>query len=315
MKIVITDAQTVTNGDIDLSLFERFGEVVRWPLTDREQAKERLADADAVLMNKTVLDADVLAAAPKLRYIGLFATGYNTVDTAYCHAHGITVCNAGSYSTDAVAQTVFAFMLHHYSHVADYDAFVAGGGWIDSPTFSPFIFPTAELCGKTLGIFGYGTIGQKVAAIARAFGMEVLAVPHAPRPDDGVVHFTDLDTMLAAADVISVHCPLTPETTRLFDVAAFGKCKPGAYFINTSRGGVVVEEALRDAVLSGRLSGAGLDVLTKEPMDKNCVLLGVKGITFTPHVAWAPYETRLRLMDIVADNLQNFLDGHPTHVV
>ena len=316
MKIVLTDAQTVTNGDLDLSVFEKYGEVVIYPLTAKEETKARIADADAVLLNKIVMDADVLSAAPHLRYIGIFATGYNMIDLDYCRTHGITVCNAGSYSTDAVAQTVFALLLSHYSRVADYDGFVKKGGWMSSPSFSPFVFPTMELAGKTMGIFGYGTIGKKVAAIASAFDMKVLAVPHRKeQPSDGIAELVDLDTMLANADVISVHCPLNAETKELFDAAVFAKCKPGAYFINTSRGGVLVESALRDALDSGHLSGAGVDVLTVEPMRRDCVLFGAKNITFTPHVAWAPFETRVRLLSIVEDNLKNFLAGTPTHVI
>lgn len=316
MKIVLTDAQTVTNGDLDLSVFEKYGDVVTYPLTAKEETKARIADADAVLLNKTVMDADTLAAAPHLRYIGIFATGYNMIDLDYCRAHGITVCNAGSYSTDAVAQTVFAFLLHRYNRTSDYDAFVREGGWMNSPSFSPFVFPTMELAGKTLGIFGYGTIGKKVAAIAAAFGMRVLAVPHKmSQPCDGIAELVDFDTMLANADVISVHCPLNAETKELFNADVFARCKPGAYFINTSRGGVLVESALRDALESGHLSGAGVDVLTVEPMRRDCVLFGAKNITFTPHVAWAPYETRVRLLGIVEENLKNYLAGTPTHVI
>ncbi len=316
MQIVLTDAQTVTNGDLDLSILEAYGTVTMYPLSTREETKQRIADADAVLLNKTVMDAEVLACAPHLRYIGIFATGYNMIDLAYCRAHGITVCNAGSYSTDAVAQTVFAFLLHHYSRVAAYDAFVADGGWMASPSFSPFVFPTAELAGKTLGIFGYGTIGKKVAGIAAAFGMRVLAVPHRKeQPSDGAACLVDMDTMLAQSDVISLHCPLNDETRELFDASVFAKCKKGAYLINTARGGVICEKDLRDALESGQLSGAGLDVLTAEPMARDCVLFGAKHVTFTPHVAWAPFETRVRLLSVVEENLRNFLAGCPTHVI
>ena len=318
MKIVLTDAQTVTNGDIDLSVFEKYGEVVIYPLTSREQTAERIADADVVLLNKTVMDAEVLSQAKNLKYIGIFATGYNMIDLAYCRAHGIIVSNAGSYSTDAVAQTVFAFLLHHYSRVAEYDAFVREGGWKNSPSFSPFVFPTFELAGKTIGILGFGTIGRRVARIAEAFSMKVMAVPHRmPEhidPDDTVI-YTDLDTMLANADVVSVHTPLTEETKGMFDAARFAQMKQGAYFVNTSRGGVLVEEALRDALESGHLAGAGIDVLTVEPMREDCVLHGVKNLTTTPHVAWAPLQTRQRLLGIVEDNLKNFIAGAPTHVV
>lgn len=318
MKIVLTDAQTVTNGDIDLSVFEKYGEVVIYPLTSREQTAERIADADVVLLNKTVMDAEVLSQAKNLKYIGIFATGYNMIDLAYCRAHGITVSNAGSYSTDAVAQTVFAFLLHHYSRVAEYDAFVREGGWKNSPSFSPFVFPTGELAGKTIGILGFGTIGRRVARIAEAFSMKVMAVPHRMPanidPNDTVI-YTDLDTMLANADVVSVHTPLTEETKGMFDAARFAQMKQGAYFVNTSRGGVLIEEALRDALESGHLAGAGIDVLTVEPMREDCVLHGVKNLTTTPHVAWAPLQTRQRLLGIVEDNLKNFIAGAPTHVV
>ncbi len=315
-NIVITDAQTVTKGDIDLSVFEKYGNVTVYPLTAPEETAARIKDADCVLLNKTVLDAEILAKAPNLRYIGIFATGYNMIDLDYCRAHGITVSNAGSYSTDAVAQSVFAYMLHFASRAADYDAFVRGGGWKNSPSFSPFVFPTFELAGKTLGILGYGAIGKKVAEIAKAFSMRILAVPHKQMTGtDGTVTFTDFDTMLAQSDFVSVHTPLTNETKGLFSRAVFAKMKDGAYFINTSRGGAVVEEDLRDALTSGHLAGAAIDVLTAEPMREDCVLFGAPNLLTTPHVAWAPLDTRVRLLGIVEDNLSNFLSGNPTHVV
>ena len=317
MNIVITDAQTVTNGDLDLSVFEKYGNVTVYPLTSYEETKARIADADAVLLNKTVLDKETLSLATHLTYVGIFATGFNMIDLDYCREHGITVCNAGSYSTDAVAQTVFGFLLDHFSRAADYDRFVKDGGWMASASFSPFVFPTAELAGKTMGIFGYGAIGRRVAGIAKAFGMNVLATPHhMPKENtDGIATFVDFDTLLSASDVLSVHCPLNAETKGLFDASVFAKCKNGMYFINTSRGGVLVEPALRDALEAGHLSGAGIDVLTIEPMHRNCVLYGAKNITFTPHVAWAPYETRVRLLSIVEDNLASFLNGTPKHVI
>jgi len=317
-KIVLTDAQTVTNGDLDLSVFEKYGDVTVYPLTSKEQTAERIADADCVLLNKTVMDEAVLSQAKKLKYIGIFATGYNMIDLAYCRAHGIVVSNAGSYSTNAVAQTVFGFLLNHYSRTAQYNTFVREGGWMDSPSFSPFVFPTYELAGKTIGIVGYGAIGRKVAEIARAFSMRVLAVTHRPVTDPDTadsVRYVDMDTLLAESDIVSVHTPLTEETRGLFDAKAFAKCKKGAYFINTARGGVVVEEALLQALESGHLSGAGIDVLTQEPMERDCVLFGAKNLTVTPHVAWAPWETRVRLMHIVEENLRCFIDGAPTHVV
>lgn len=314
MKIVLTDAKTVTNGDLDLSVFSKYGELCIYETTTYAQTAKRLQDADAVLLNKTVLDAKILSACPKLRYIGLFATGYNVIDTEYTRAHGITVCNAGSYSTDAVAQTVFAMILEHASRVASYDAFVKEGGWIASPTFSPFVYPTEELCGKTLGIIGCGSIGKRVAAIGAAFGMlpqfySRSAHPECPFPQ------LDFETVLATSDYLTVHCPLTPQTDGMFDRAAFSKMKPGAYFINTARGGVLREQALFDALESGHLSGAAADVLSKEPMEPDCILLHAKNITFTPHVAWAPLQTRKRLLGIAEQNLAAFLQGKPMHVV
>ena len=317
MNIVITDAQTITNGDLDLSVFEKYGNVTIYPLTSYEETKERIADADAVLLNKTLMDKETLSLATHLKYIGIFATGFNMVDLDYCREHGITVCNAGSYSTDAVAQAVFGFLLNHYSRTSDFDRFVKDGGWMASSSFSPFVFPTAELAGKTMGIFGYGAIGKRVAIIAKAFGMKVIATPHRTldASTDGVADFVDFDTLLSSSDVLSLHCPLNAETKELFDAAAFAKCKKGMYFVNTSRGGVIVEPALRDALESGHLSGAGIDVLTVEPMQRDCVLYGAKNVTFTPHVGWAPYETRSRLLSIVEDNLASFLNGTPKHVI
>ena len=314
MKLVITDCRTVTEGDIDLHVFDKFGDVTYYPLTTKAEVAARIADADVVLCNKTPMDAGTLGHAAHLRYIGLFATGYNNVDLAYTNAHGITVCNAGGYSTDAVAQHVFALLLAHTCRVAEYRAFVDAGGWKTADRFSPFVYPTAELSGKTMGLFGFGTIGRAVARIASAFGMRVIAATRTPRPMDGVT-LVSFDELLAQADVISVHCPLTPQTMRLFNADAFARCKAGAYFINTSRGGVVDEPALRDAVLSGHLSGAAVDVLDSEPMAADCPLFGVPNLTITPHVAWAPLEARRRLVTIVEENLQAFLDGKPQNVV
>ena len=318
MKIVITDAQTVTKGDVSLDCLKDFGEVVIYPLTKPAELSERIGDADAVLTNKSRITREVMASCPNLRYIGLFATGYNNIDTVAAREYGITVCNAGSYSTDSVAQQVFAFLLNHASSVAKYNNFVQQGNWIASPTFSPFVYDMGELSGKTLGIFGFGNIGKKVATIARAFGMKVIVTTRTKRDDDQKtygIEYVDFDTLLSQSDYISVHCPLTAKTEGIFDADAFAKMKKGCYFINTSRGAVLDEGALRDAVLSGHLAGAGIDVLTVEPMQDACPLLGVDGISITPHVAWAPYETRVRLLSIVYDNIKHFLDHKPTNVV
>lgn len=313
-KIVITDAQTVTDGDIDLRVFEEFGALEIYPLTAREEAAERIAEADIVLCNKTPMDGDILAQAKNLSYIGLFATGYNNIDLAFAKEHGITVCNAGEYSTNAVAQHTFALLLEHCSRTAAYHSFVAEGNWIRSKTFSPFVYPTEELAGKTMGLIGYGSIGRAVAAVALAFGMRVLVYTRTPKQDVSVI-FTDLDTLLASSDVVSVHCPLNEQSKGMFNAEAFAKCRDGAFFINTARGPIVCEAALRDALESGKLSGAGVDVLDYEPMRGDCVLFGAKNLIITPHVAWAPKETRRRLVDIVTENLRGYLSGEPRHVV
>lgn len=314
MHIVILDAQTVTNGDVSLEPIKEFGELTIYPLTAYEEIADRLVDADAVLCNKSLLNSYTLRKAKKLRYIGLFATGYNNIDLAYTREKGITVCNAGSYSTQAVAQHTFALILEHFNHVGAYNDFVQAGNWVNSTTFSPFVFPTDELCDKTIGLIGYGSIGKAVARIAQAFGMRVLVYTRTPQEDSSVT-FLPLEEMLPQADVLSIHCPLNDQTRGMIDANALALCKKGAFLVNTARGPVVDETALREALLSGHIGGAGLDVLQVEPMESGCPLLNLPGCMITPHVAWAPVTTRLRLMNIVTDNLRCFLNGTPKHVV
>ena len=308
MKIVVTDAKTITNGDISLDYLKKYGDVEIYDLTDASQTAGRIADADMVIVNKTVLDRENMKDAKNLKYIGLFATGYNNIDIEYAKERGIAVCNAGSYSTSAVAQQVFSYILAHSNRTAEYDAFVREGGWKRSDTFSPFVFPLCELDGKTLGIVGYGNIGKKVAEIARAFGMKVLAYTRTPKEDENV-QFCSFDTLLENSDYITVHCPLNEASKGMFGEKEFSKMKKTAYFINTARGGVMDEEALVRAIKNGTIAGAAIDVLTTEPMSENCPLFNVKNITVTPHIAWAPIETRLRLMGIVEDNIKSFLEG------
>ena len=313
MKIVITDRATLGEG-INLDLIGAFGELVIYPHTNHTELIERIAEADVLICNKTVVDKQALDAAKNLRCILLFATGYNNIDISYAASRGIAVCNAGQYSTYAVAQHTFALMLRQASRVAEYSDFVLGGGWIRSPLFSAFEYPTHELYGKTLGIVGFGSIGRAVCDIALAFGMKVIVYTRTPK-DDPRVKFVSFDTLLSESDYISVHCPLTDKTSKMFNSEAFGKCKEGAFFVNTSRGGVVDEIALASALNSGKLSGAALDVLATEPMSAECPLIGAKNITLTPHTAWIPVETRQRLIGIVADNLKAFLDGKPKNKV
>lgn len=314
MKIVILDAQTITKGDVSLDSLKDFGEVVTYNLTKFEEIPERIKDADAVICNKTVLNEESLKSAQNLKYIGLFATGYNNIDTDYCKAHGITVCNAGSYSTNAVAQHTFALILEHYSNVGRYNEFCHNGGWQTAETFSPFVFPLNEVAEKTIGIVGFGAIGKAVAKIALAFNMKVLAYNRSQKsfPD---VAFTSLDTLLKSSDIVTVHCPLNNESIEMFNRETFGKMKKGALFINTARGAVMNENDLIDALESGHLGGAAVDVLSVEPMSKDSKLPKTENLLITPHIAWAPIETRERLIDIVYDNIDCFLKGKPKNVV
>lgn len=312
MKIILTDAKTVTQGDLSLDGLRELGQLEVHPLTEYGDIAETVRDADAVICNKTPLNRETLALASHLKYIGLFATGYNNIDIPYCSERGITVCNAGSYSTDAVCQHTFALILECLNRVGDYSRYVANGGWKRSDTFSPFVYPLSELSGKTIGIVGFGTIGKAVAKVAEAFNMRVLAFK---RTDNGDARLTDLDTLLSQSDIVTVHCPLNDSSYRMFDSSAFAKMKNGAIFINTARGAVMDEDALYSALRSGKLAYAGIDVLEQEPMSPGCRLTELQNCVITPHIAWAPMETRERLMGIVIDNLLSFMNGKPKNVV
>ena len=314
MEIVILDGATVAANDLNFSVLEKFGNLTVYDFTAPEEIIERCESADAVFCNKIVFTREIFEKLPKLKYVGLFATGYNNIDVKAAKELGITVCNAGSYSTDAVAQHTFGFILNNYTRIADYSRFVLSGGWSESRVFSPVVFPTDEIKGKTLGIIGYGSIGRKVAEIARVFGMRVIVHTRTVR-EDGVTEFVSLDELLSSSDIISLHCPLTAENTGMFNNDTFAKCKNGAYFINTARGGLVNEQALFDALESGKLSGAAVDVICTEPMPKDCVLLKAKNITITPHSAWTPFTTRNRVLEIARQNYEAFLSGTPQNVV
>lgn len=332
MKIIMPEYYTLTEGgDVDTSALNKLGDVVILDHPSKEELRDALEDAEVLLVNKTVVDADLLSKAKKLEYIGVCATGYNVIDLAVCKERNITVTNVPAYSTNAVAQQVFAYLLEFYSRTHDYNEFVQNRGWINADTFSPFVFPQEELDGKTIGLIGYGQIAKKVAKIASAFGMNVLAYSrsalkalqaesntqtrgYANRADKNVT-FVTLDQLLKHSDVVSVHCPLNPESDHMCNQEFFSKMKKNAFFINTARGPIVDEEALKDALNSGHLAGAGLDVITKEPMDKNCPLLGVKNCIITPHVGWTPLETRARLVGVVAKNLEAYSNEKPQNVI
>ena len=315
MKLLLTDAATLkNNNDISTDCLKKFGELRVYEALSFDKLLDECKDVDIILCNKTPITKELIEKAKNLKYIGLFATGYNNIDLDAANEKGITVCNAGSYSTSAVAQQVFAYILKHYSKIDEYNNFVKDGGWINSECFSVLSYPTDELCGKTIGIIGYGSIAKRVEQIARAFEMNVLVHTRTVR-ENGETKFVDFDTLLKNSDIVTAHCPLNEQSREMFSFDAFSKMKDGAFFINTARGGVVNEQALLEALKSGKLSGAALDVLNSEPMSENCVLKGAPNIIITPHTSWAPLATRSRLMGIVENNIEAFLKGTPQNVV
>ncbi|MBQ9809101.1 MAG: D-2-hydroxyacid dehydrogenase [Ruminococcus sp.] len=315
MKIAVLDWYTVNiSGDIPVSQLEELGEVRVIPLTKPEETAANIGDADIVLCNKVLITREVMDACPNIKYIGLFATGYNNVDTAYAAEKGIIVCNAGQYSTNAVAQQTFAYILDRFSRIRDYDAAVKDGQWERSPAFSYFPIPTSELAGRTLSIVGYGSIGRKVAEIGRAFGMNIV-VSTRTAPADCPYEVTDLFTAAEKADVLTFHCPLTEQTKGIVNSELLSRMKSSAMLINTARGGIVSEPDLAAALNSGTIAAAYLDVLDKEPMSPDTPLKTAKNCTITPHTAWAPFETRQRLVDIVCSNIRAWQNGSPVNKV
>jgi glycerate dehydrogenase len=317
MRIVILDALTTNPGDLNWAPLAALGELVIHDRTPDDQIVARAAGAEAVLINKTPLSAATLAALPDLRYAGVLATGVNVIDVATARAAGVTVTNVPAYSTPGVAQAVFALLLELTNQTGRLSTSVQAGRWQACEDFCFWDGELVELDGLTLGIVGYGDIGRRVATIAAAFGMRVVAASRSRRPgtEEGGVGFLDLDDLFASADVVSLHCPLTPQTTRLVSVTRLAAMKPTAYLINTARGGLVDEEALADALAAGTIAGAGLDVLTSEPPRAGSRLLTAANCVITPHVAWATRKARARLIAAAAENLAAFQAGTPRNVV
>lgn len=314
MKITVLDGYTENPGDLSWDWLEALGEASIYDCTPDGLIAERSAGCEIIITNKTPLRRETLEKLPELRYIGLLSTGYNVVDWEYCKEKGIPVCNIPTYSTSAVAQLTFALILEHTNHVALHSDSVMSGEWSNCKYFCYQKSPLAELDGKTLGIIGFGKIGKAVAVIARAFGMKVLAHTNHPAPFDGV-EFVTTDVLLAESDFVTLHCPLTPQTEGMVNAEFISKMKSSAVLINTSRGQVIDEQALADALNSGRLAGAGLDVLSAEPPKADNPLLGARNCLITPHIAWAGYETRARLMDICRHNVEAYLSGSPINCV
>ncbi len=316
MKITVLDQNTVTRGDIDLSVLAKLGELTLHNVIPENQLIDTIKDADAVICNKAKMTAEVMRQCPKLKYIGLFATGYDNVDTAEAAKRGIVVCNAPNYSTMSVAQHTFSLLLNLASNTAAYHASVQNGDWINSAAFTYLKYPIVEISGKTLGIIGYGAIGRAVAEIGRAFGMNVFIYTRTkPKDFPAAYRLVSFAEILTNSDFLTLHCPLTPQTKNLIDASALASMKKTAYLINTSRGGVIEEQALADALRSGQIAGAGIDVLASEPMKKDHPYFTAPNCILTPHVAWASAEARQRLLEIVYQNLEAFLKGNPIHNV
>ena len=315
MKIVILDGYASNPGDVSWDELAAFGELTVYERTAKDEVVPRIKDAEIVFLNKTPVDAGVFARCEKLRMIGVLATGYNIVDIAAAKAHGVTVCNVPGYSTGAVAQMTFALLLEMTQHVGEHSRAVHGGQWQRCPDFCFWNAPLTELAGKTLGIVGYGAIGQAVGNIAQAFGMRLLVTARHERPVPEGAEFVTPEELLARSDIVSLHCPQTAENLHMIDGAALEKMKDGAILLNTARGGLIDEQAVADALKSGKLGGYGADVVSKEPIAADNPLLTAPNCYLTPHIAWAPKETRLRLHHIAAENLRAFLNGTPQNVV
>lgn len=317
MQIVVLDGYTLNPGDLSWEALHRLGKVTVYDRTPAENLLGRVGDAEVVLTNKTPLRKEILEQLPGLKYIGVLATGYDVVDVRAAAERGIVVTNVPSYGTDSVAQFVFALILEIAHRTGLHSDSVHRGDWGAQPDFCYWRSPLMELTGKTLGVVGLGRIGQRTAELAAAFGMQVKAYSRrwAERPPEPGITWCSLEELLQTADVVSLHCPLTDETRGLIDRERLARMKPGAYLINTSRGALVVEEDLAEALRSGRLSGAALDVLSQEPPTAGSPLLGVPNCILTPHIAWATVEARSRLLDQAVTNVERFLAGSPIHVV
>lgn len=313
MKLTILDGHAVNPGDLSWGRFSELAEVTVYERTPSELVINRIGDSDAIFLNKINITEDILSACPNLKYIGVLATGYNVVDLEACRKRGITVTNIPAYSTDSVAQHVFAFILHFTNLVALHNDSVQAGDWKSCPDFCYWKAPLTELAGKTLGIFGYGNIGKKVSQIAKAFGMKVICTTRTPKPD--MPESVTFEELLKRSDFISLHAPLTPQTTHIINKESLSMMKKSAYLINTARGGFIVEKDLAEALEKGLIAGYAADVLESEPMAADCPLFHAKNCIITPHIAWAPLETRARLQQIAYDNLKGWIEGKAINIV
>ena len=317
MKIVVLDGYTENPGDLSWDGLAALGDLTVYDRTPADSIVPRIGDAEAVYTNKTPLTAKTIAACPNMKFIGVLATGYNVVDVAAAKQRGIPVCNVPSYGTAAVAQFAFAMLLDICHHVAHHSDAVHQGRWTRSEDWCFWDYPLIELADKTMGIIGFGRIGQAAGRIAQAMGMKVLVYdPHKnPELENDSLRYAELDALLAESDVISLHCPLYPETHGIINRDTIAKMKDGVIILNNSRGALIVEQDLADALNSGKVYAAGLDVVSTEPIEADNPLLKAKNCLITPHISWAPRESRKRLMDIAVENLAQFMKGTPVNVV
>ncbi|WP_367377724.1 D-2-hydroxyacid dehydrogenase [Enterococcus gilvus] len=319
MKIVVLDGYALNPGDLDWQGFEAFGEVTvydRTSFTDKQEIIDRIGEAEAILTNKTPIDEEILSAVPKLKYIGVVATGYNVVDVAAARKRKIPVTNIPSYGTDAVAQFTFALLLEIANQVGVHNASVQQGEWQRSTDFTYQKTPLMELRGKTIGLIGYGEIAQATATIAHAFNMKVIYWNHRPKKaQEDWAKQVSIEEIYQQADIISLHVPQTSETEKMINQKTIARMKEGVILLNTARGGLLDEAAVADALNRGQIFAAGVDVVSKEPMTKDNPLMSAKNCIITPHIAWRPLETRERLMEIAVDNFAAYLAGKEKNVV
>jgi glycerate dehydrogenase len=317
MKIVVIEGYSLNPGDLSWAGLEALGELTVYDRSRQDQIVERCKDAEMVFTNKEPLGRDIMAQLPGLKFIGVLATGYNCVDVAAAKELGIVVSNVPGYGTTSVVQLTFALLLELTLHVQDHSHAVKNGDWSRSPDFCFWNYPLIELAGKTMGIIGFGDIGKKVADVASAFGMKIIAHSRTRTDQTHRINFrwAPLEELLEQGDVVSLHCPLTPETTGLINKENLKRMKPSAFLLNTSRGPLVIDQDLADALHHDVIAGAGIDVLSKEPPLPGNPLFTAKNCIITPHIAWATKEARVRLMDIVANNAKAYVSGAPVNVV
>lgn len=317
MKIVVLDGYALNPGDLSWESLEKLGMVMVYDRTAEAEVAKQIGDAEIVMTNKTVISAETLALCPKIQYIGVLATGYNIVDVAAASERGITVTNIPSYGTNAVSQFAIALLLELCHRIGDHADSVLAGDWANKPDWCYWNHPLIELSGKTMGIIGYGKIGQRTGHIAQAMGMTVLAndVTKYPELESETCHYVSLDQLYQKADVIVLHVPLFSYTREMINATSIAKMKNGVLIINNSRGQLINEADLRDALNSGKVGGAAVDVVSTEPIKLNNPLLQAKNIIITPHISWAPRESRQRLLDIAVDNLLCYLKGEQRNVV